>query len=73
MLIQMFNFTTPAREDETKQHCLPTNERATTIVQGLRGHENIEIVDCCATRLGVMLKDKQKVNAGLIQCTEPKG
>lgn len=73
MLIQMFNFKTPGREDETTQQSVQTNERATTIIQGLGGHENIEIVDCCATRLRVTLKDTQKVNESLIQGTEPKG
>lgn len=73
MLIQMFNFKTPGREDETTKQSVQTNERATTIIQGLGGHENIEIVDCCATRLRVTLKDTQKVNESLIQGTEPKG
>ncbi|MTV23420.1 PTS transporter subunit EIIC [Staphylococcus delphini] len=73
VLIQMFSFKTPGREDETTQQTVATTERATTIIQALGGPENIEIVDCCATRLRVTLKDTQKVNESLIQSTDPKG
>lgn len=47
-LITKFNFKTPGREDKAAAQQVEATERAQTIVAGLGGKDNIEIVDCCA-------------------------
>ena len=68
-----FNFKTPGREDKEAQHTVAATERAETIVQGLGGKENIEIVDCCATRLRVTLKDGDLLDKSTLLKTDAKG
>ncbi|MDT3983300.1 glucose PTS transporter subunit EIIB, partial [Staphylococcus ureilyticus] len=72
-LINKFNFKTPGREAETTTETVETTERAKTIIEGLGGKENIEIVDCCATRLRVTLKSDAPVNKQLLNSTEARG
>ena len=72
-LITVFNFKTPGREDKEAQHTVASTERAETIVQGLGGKENIEIVDCCATRLRVTLKDGDLLDKSTLLKTDAKG
>ena len=59
-LITKFNFKTPGREDKVAAQQVEATERAQTIVAGLGGEDNIEIVDCCATRLRVTLHQMTK-------------
>ena len=59
-LITKFNFKTPGREDKAAAQQVEATERAQTIVAGLGGQDNIEIVDCCATRLRVTLHQMTK-------------
>lgn len=72
-LINKFNFKTPGREAETTTETVETTERAKTIIEGLGGKENIEIVDCCATRLRVTLKSDAPINKQLLNSTEARG
>nr|WP_207754641.1 PTS transporter subunit EIIC [Staphylococcus lugdunensis] len=72
-LITVFNFKTPGREDKEAQHTVAATERAETIVQGLGGKENIEVVDCCATRLRVTLKDGDLLDKSTLLKTDAKG
>lgn len=37
------------------------------ILDGLGGNDNIEVLDCCATRLRVTVKDADKVDEGLLR------
>ena len=49
------------------------SERAETIIKGLGGKENIDTVDCCATRLRVTINDEHLFNEDLIKTTESRG
>ncbi|SHF14587.1 PTS system IIB component, Glc family /PTS system IIC component, Glc family [Seinonella peptonophila] len=74
-LIKKFNFKTPGREDteEASVQITSQSERANTIIQGLGGKENLQDVDCCATRLRVTVKDVQLVDDGLLKQTGARG
>ncbi|HCZ7907359.1 TPA: PTS transporter subunit EIIC [Staphylococcus aureus] len=72
-LITKFNFKTPGREDKAAAQQVEATERAQTIVAGLGGEDNIEIVDCCATRLRVTLHQNDKVDKVLLESTGAKG
>lgn len=72
-LITKFNFKTPGREDKVAAQQVEATERAQTIVAGLGGEDNIEIVDCCATRLRVTLHQNDKVDKVLLESTGAKG
>ncbi|CEG28542.1 glucose-specific PTS transporter subunit IIBC [Bacillus sp. B-jedd] len=76
-LIKKFNFKTPGREDEGMDTATAgtTNksERAETIITGLGGKENLENVDCCATRLRVTVADVNRVDDDLLKKTGAKG
>lgn len=72
-LITKFNFKTPGREDKELQQQVEATERAQTIVTGLGGKDNIEIVDCCATRLRVTLQHNEYVNKEMLESTGAKG
>ncbi len=72
-LIRKRNFKVLGREDEeqvTEQ--VAATERAKTIVQGLGGEQNIDVVDCCATRLRITIKDDSLVNDDVIKQTGSK-
>ncbi|MCP3740679.1 PTS transporter subunit EIIC [Rossellomorea sp. BNER] len=73
-LIKKKNYKVLGREDDeqpVKQ--VTASERAKMIVQGLGGKENIDIVDCCATRLRVTVLDEMVVEEDLIKQTGSKG
>jgi len=70
--IKKFNLITPGREAEDEESKLYTkkdykeknaseNSQATMILEGLGGKDNIEDLDCCATRLRITVKDTAKV------------
>ncbi len=66
-LILRFNMKTPGREDEDRRRAFTANRSTRakgnndrlgeSIVVGLGGRENIEVVDNCCTRLRVTVKD----------------
>lgn len=73
-LIKRKNYKVIGREDEeqaTEQ--VAATDRAKTIVEGLGGANNIDIVDCCATRLRVTIKDESLVQDKVIKQTGSKG
>ena len=72
-LITKFNFKTPGREDEAAVETVEKSERAKMIIEGLGGADNIEVVDCCATRLRVTLKDGTQVDENKLKATESRG
>lgn len=73
-LIKRKNFKVLGREDDEKAVTqVMTTDRAKTIVDGLGGAANIDIVDCCATRLRVTVKDHLVINDELIKQTGSKG
>ena len=72
-LITKFNFKTPGREDNEAVQTVEASETAETIIKGLGGKENIDTVDCCATRLRVTINDEHLFNEDLIKTTESRG
>lgn len=73
-LIKRKNFKVLGREDDEKSVTqVIATDRAKTIVDGLGGAANIDIVDCCATRLRVTVKDNLIINDDLIKQTGSKG
>lgn len=71
--ITKFNFKTPGREEGEVAETVEATDRAKTIIQGLGGKENIDVVDCCATRLRVTLKTNQDVDRKVLESTEARG
>lgn len=75
-LIKKFNFKTPGREEKleaTTQTKGNQSERAVSIIVALGGMDNLEDVDCCATRLRVTVKDEHLVNEEALKETGSKG
>lgn len=73
-LIRKKNFKVLGREDEEQAaEQVAATDRAKTIVEGLGGTNNIDIVDCCATRLRVTVKDESMVKDEIIKQTGSKG
>ncbi|NEZ46428.1 PTS glucose transporter subunit IIB [Clostridium niameyense] len=75
-LIVKFNIKTPGREDESSEESVATvnkSERAETIIKALGGKENLEEVDCCATRLRVTVKNVELVDKDMLKTTGSKG
>ncbi|MEH7179183.1 maltose/glucose-specific PTS transporter subunit IIC [Neobacillus vireti] len=74
-LIRWKNFKVIGREDKEEKAAaqVSATDRAKTIVEGLGGSENIEIVDCCATRLRVTIKNENLVQEDVIKQTGSKG
>ncbi|QQZ10183.1 glucose-specific PTS transporter subunit IIBC [Heyndrickxia vini] len=74
-LIKKFNFKTPGREEEGEAAVSINNksERAQVIVDALGGLENLDNVDCCATRLRVTVKNETVVNEDLLKKTGARG
>ena len=52
---------------------LVQSERASAVIAGLGGKDNLEEVDCCATRLRVTVKDGSKVNDAALKATGARG
>jgi PTS system maltose and glucose-specific IIC component len=73
VLIVKLNLKTPGREDKAAVQQVDTTDRAKTIVEGLGGKENIEVVDCCATRLRVTLKSNDAVDKEKLESTDARG
>ncbi|MBM7586285.1 PTS system maltose and glucose-specific IIC component [Bacillus pakistanensis] len=73
-LIKKKNYKVLGREDDEQSvKQVTASERAKMIVQGLGGKENIDVVDCCATRLRVTVLDEMKVEEDPIKQTGSKG
>ena len=74
-LINRFDFATPGREKEAVAYdvTLVQSERASAVIAGLGGKDNLEEVDCCATRLRVTVKDGSKVNESALKATGARG
>ncbi len=73
-LITRFDFATPGRGKETQAAVqMDVSERAQAIVDGLGGRDNLQGVDCCATRLGVTVNDGRKVNEAALTATGARG
>ncbi|MGL4798062.1 MAG: PTS transporter subunit EIIC [Cellulosilyticaceae bacterium] len=51
----------------------PIKLKAKTIIKGLGGKENIDVVDCCISRLRVKVKDMSKVDESILQATGSMG
>ena len=52
---------------------LPQSERAAAVIAGLGGKDNLDEVDCCATRLRVTVKDGSKVDDAALKATGARG
>lgn len=77
-LILKFDFKTPGREVEEEEDTSVDlaemkSDRAFLIIEGLGGAENIQEVDCCATRLRVTVKDGDKVRERLLKESGSRG
>ncbi|EKK5268189.1 PTS transporter subunit EIIC [Cronobacter dublinensis] len=73
-LITRFDFATPGREKEMQAAVqMDASERAQAIVDGLGGRDNLQDVDCCATRLRVTVNDGRKVNEAALTATGARG
>ena len=88
-LIRKRNYATPGREPEGEETKLYTradyNEKkngkasadrdavSKMILEGLGGKDNIESLDCCATRLRVSVKDPEKVSDALLKQSGASG
>ncbi|EML7265349.1 PTS transporter subunit EIIC [Raoultella ornithinolytica] len=73
-LINRFGFMTPGREKEAAvENTIPQSERAAAVIAGLGGRDNLEEVDCCATRLRVTVKDGGKVDQEALKATGARG
>lgn len=59
------------RQDERKNE--EETRRSAAIVQGLGGKENIENVDCCATRLRCSIRVPERVQKEVLQSTGASG
>jgi PTS system D-glucosamine-specific IIC component len=80
-IIKRFNLITPGREEDEVKSKLYTrkdyeNSRDTVpvlIVTGLGGAQNIEDIDCCATRLRVQVRDRTKVDEKILKDSGASG
>lgn len=73
-LIKKFNFKTPGREDASEQVAMTNkSERAKTIISALGGQDNLDAVDCCATRLRITVKNADLVQDDVLKQTGAKG
>lgn len=73
-LITRFGWLTPGRENATPvESGLSQSERAVAVIAGLGGKENLEEVDCCATRLRVTVKESSKVDEAALKATGARG
>ncbi|WP_217504794.1 maltose/glucose-specific PTS transporter subunit IIC [Paenibacillus taichungensis] len=87
ILIVKLNLKTSGREEEvisepdaktqSQQSITPAStkgeERSIAILNGLGGADNINELDCCATRLRVSVKDIEKVQKDALTATGAKG
>ncbi|MFC0272306.1 PTS transporter subunit EIIC [Metabacillus herbersteinensis] len=72
--IKKFNLKTPGREENNEITTITNkSERAGMIIEGLGGKDNLENVDCCATRLRVTVKNVELLNEEVLKQTGSKG
>ncbi|MGL5043260.1 MAG: PTS transporter subunit EIIC [Culicoidibacterales bacterium] len=74
--IQKFNFKTLGREDDVlkeEQQNKQGSQRALAVIAALGGKDNLEDVDCCATRLRVTVKNSELVDEQKLKATGSKG
>ena len=80
--ILKFNFITPGREEDELESKLYTRKdfeaskkdnTSELIIEGLGGVENIESLDCCATRLRVKVYDIDKVSDEILKLSGAAG
>ncbi len=74
---------TPGREEDDQQTKLYSKQEyqakgnndglGTSIIEGLGGRDNIEVVDNCYTRLRVTVKDIARINEPQLKATGAKG
>ena len=83
-LITKFNYKTPGREADGEETKLYTRKDMKNknkdgdkvsglILQGLGGKENIQDLDCCATRLRVTVKNSEKVEKPVLEKSGASG
>ena len=74
--IKKFNLMTPGREEDEAETKLFTRKdyesakksgTSELILEGLGNIDNIEDLDCCATRLRVKIKDTDKIDADILK------
>lgn len=58
---------------KTAREGAEVTEVSETIIEGLGGRDNIEDVDCCATRLRITVYDESKVDDSLLRASGAKG
>lgn len=82
VLIKALNLKTPGREDEVEgeKEALPTmignnkyEQMANYFIHDIGGKENITVIDNCATRLRLNVKDMDKVNDSALKAHGAKG
>lgn len=80
--IRKFNLMTPGREEDEMETKLYTKKDienskkegiSQMLLEGLGGIENIENLDCCATRLRVKVYDSEKVNTEMLKASGAAG
>lgn len=85
-LIRKFNYKTPGREPENEEIKLYTRKDyeaknedegpdmiSKHILEGLGGKDNLETLDCCATRLRVTVKDGNLVHEKILKASGASG
>ena len=85
LLIKVFNFKTPGREDDNEETKLYRRDDYTakrykekgdisaSIIRGLGGKGNISDVDCCATRLRITVQNPDLVSNEILKSTGASG
>lgn len=73
-LITRLNLMTPGRENETSDTAslavdLTANARAIAIIQALGSVDNLQEVDCCATRLRITVRNSSLVDETALKAT----
>lgn len=76
-VIRRMHVETPGRESDEQtppeQEKQSADERSQTIINGLRGRQNIADVDCCFTRLRVRVRDMRQVVDRTLMLTGASG
>ena len=81
-VIEKFNLITPGREEDEIESKLYTRKDidaskqdniSEKIVNGLGGADNIQDLDCCATRLRVKVQDENKIDEPMLKSTGASG
>ena len=71
--IKKFDLKTPGRHDDEIVVNALKEDASSLIVDGLGGRDNIKSVDCCATRLRVVVNDGNKVSEEILKSTGAVG